>query len=152
MKIQHITLFALAAAFTAGCSPKNPPSGYDDRNKSDDSLTTMGSGDSISGDTGGLPVRDPKGSAIDSAGGDPSKIPDGAKLAVSDLATDYRPGDLVTWMLPGNLPHVGIVIDRMSSDGARPLIVHNIGAGPRIEDALFAHPITGHYRYMPAER
>jgi uncharacterized protein len=59
----------------------------------------------------------------------------------------FAPGDVVTWMLPGNLPHTGLVIDRRSSDGRRPLIVHNIGRGPEIEDMLFAFPITGHYRY-----
>jgi uncharacterized protein YijF (DUF1287 family) len=64
-------------------------------------------------------------------------------------ATPYRPGDLVTWMLPGNLPHIGIVSDRRSDDGARPLIVHNIGRGPEVEDMLFAYTITGHYRYRP---
>ena len=30
---------------------------------------------------------------------------------------------------------------------ARPLIAHNIGRGPEVEDMLFAFPITGHYRY-----
>jgi len=25
--------------------------------------------------------------------------------------------------------------------------VHNIGAGPKLEDALFTYPVTGHYRY-----
>ena len=71
----------------------------------------------------------------------------GAALPVSDDPGAYRPGDLVTWMLPGNLPHIGVVVDRRSTDGGRPLIVHNIGAGPRIADALFDYPITGHYRY-----
>ena len=50
-------------------------------------------------------------------------------------------------MLPGNLPHIGIVTNRRSSDGRRPLIVHNIGAGPEVDDVLFEFPITGHYRY-----
>jgi uncharacterized protein YijF (DUF1287 family) len=59
----------------------------------------------------------------------------------------YAAGDLVTWMLPGNLPHIGIVSDRRSDDGARPLIVHNIGRGPEVEDMLFTYPITGVYRY-----
>jgi len=71
----------------------------------------------------------------------------GEALPVSDDPSDYAPGDLVTWVLPGNLPHIGIVTDRRSIDGERPLIVHNIGAGPRLEDGLFAFPITGHYRY-----
>ena len=59
----------------------------------------------------------------------------------------YLPGDLVTWMLPGNLPHIGIVSDRAGLSANRPLIIHNIGAGPAEEDILFAYPITGHYRY-----
>lgn len=60
---------------------------------------------------------------------------------------DYAAGDLVTWMLPGNLPHIGIVTDRRTGDGARPLIAHNIGRGPELEDMLFAFPVTRHYRY-----
>lgn len=71
----------------------------------------------------------------------------GRVLPTSSDAADYRPGDLVTWMLPGNLPHIGIVVARRSSDGRRPLVVHNIGAGPELADALFEFPITGHYRY-----
>jgi uncharacterized protein YijF (DUF1287 family) len=69
----------------------------------------------------------------------------GAALPVSHAA--YQPGDLVTWMLPGNLPHIGIVTGERSPAGT-PLIVHNIGRGPQIEDVLFAFPITGHYRYL----
>jgi hypothetical protein len=62
------------------------------------------------------------------------------------VAAAYRPGDLVTWELPGRLPHIGIVSDRTSREGV-PLIVHNIGRGPELEDLLFAYPISGHYRY-----
>jgi len=65
----------------------------------------------------------------------------------SSTAADYQPGDIVSWMLPGNLPHIGIVSDRRSADGRRPLIVHNIGRGPDIEDMLFDYPVTGQYRY-----
>ena len=72
----------------------------------------------------------------------------GAILPVTDNPADYRAGDLVTWMLPGNLPHIGIVVDRRSADSLRPLIVHNIGKGPKLEDALFTYPVTGHYRYL----
>lgn len=71
----------------------------------------------------------------------------GTKLPVSSSADDYKPGDLVTWMLPGNLPHIGIVTDKRSDDGLRPMIVHNIGAGPVLEDMLFSFKITGRYRY-----
>jgi uncharacterized protein YijF (DUF1287 family) len=71
----------------------------------------------------------------------------GAARPRSSDPADYQAGDLVTWMLPGNLPHIGVVSDRRSADGRRPLIVHNIGRGPQIEDMLFAYPITGQYRY-----
>jgi len=71
----------------------------------------------------------------------------GTSLPVTNNPKDYQAGDLVTWMLPGNLPHIGIVIDKKSRDRKRPLIVHNIGRGPHIDDMLFNYPITGHYRY-----
>ncbi len=73
----------------------------------------------------------------------------GEVLPVSDDPGDYLPGDVVTWLLPGNLPHIGIVAGLRSADNTRPLIVHNIGAGPRLQDMLFVLEITGHYRYMP---
>lgn len=70
-----------------------------------------------------------------------------ASLGVSDKAADYRPGDLVTMRLPGNLPHIAIVSATMNGDGVRPLLVHNIGRGARKEDVLFAYEVTGHYRF-----
>ncbi len=74
----------------------------------------------------------------------------GAALAVSGNPEDYQPGDVVSQMLPGNLPHIAIVTHRRSQDGARPLLVHNIGAGTRLEDRLFEFEISGHYRFNPA--
>jgi uncharacterized protein YijF (DUF1287 family) len=71
----------------------------------------------------------------------------GVARPVTLLPSEYLEGDVVTWMLPGNLPHVGLVTARRSSDGQRPLIVHNIGRGPEVEDMLFQYPVTGHYRY-----
>lgn len=71
----------------------------------------------------------------------------GTRLPLTHSGADYVAGDLVTWNLPGGLPHIGLVSSQRSSDGERPLIVHNIGKGPRIEDVLFAYEITGHYRY-----
>ena len=73
----------------------------------------------------------------------------GQSLPVSNNPKDYQPGDLVTWMLPRNLPHIGIVSDKRSDDGLRYLIVHNIGFGPKEDDFLFGTTITGHYRFMP---
>jgi len=74
----------------------------------------------------------------------------GAKVAVSQSAKDYAPGDLVTMLVSGTLPHIAIIANRPSADGARPLIIHNIGAGTRLEDRLFEFPLTGHYRFKPA--
>lgn len=71
----------------------------------------------------------------------------GGERPLARDARGYEPGDLVTWMLPGNLPHIGIVTERRTTDGERPLVVHNIGRGPEVEDMLFAYPITGVYRY-----
>ena len=77
----------------------------------------------------------------------------GRELTVSDDPAQYRPGDLVTWRLDGRLPHIGIVTHLRNADGTRPLIVHNVGLGPKLEDVLFAFPLFGHYRYDgPAER
>ena len=68
-----------------------------------------------------------------------------AKVGSAGSGPSYLAGDLVTWMLPGNLPHIGIVSDRRAASTNRPLVIHNIGAGPVEEDMLFAYPITGHY-------
>ncbi|MFK7912317.1 MAG: DUF1287 domain-containing protein [Pseudomonadales bacterium] len=75
----------------------------------------------------------------------------GAGLAVSGQASDYRPGDLVSWRLNGRLPHIGIVIDQRVPGTRRYQIVHNIGAGPEVADVLFAHPISGHFRWLPEQ-
>ena len=72
----------------------------------------------------------------------------GEKLEVSRAARDYRPGDIVTWMVNVKLPHIGIVADQTSAAGV-PLVIHNIGSGTKVEDVLFAFPMTGHYRYSP---
>ncbi len=71
----------------------------------------------------------------------------GHALPASGRAADYRPGDLVSWRLPGGLPHIGIVSDRVARDGSgRLLVVHNRGAGARVEDVLLAWPPVGHFR------
>jgi hypothetical protein len=71
----------------------------------------------------------------------------GEKLRVTDDGLDYLPGDLVTFTVAGSLPHIGIVSTELTPDGKRPMMVHNIGEGPKLEDMLFSYPITGHYRY-----
>lgn len=68
------------------------------------------------------------------------------KLVVSQDSAKYLAGDVVTVMLPGNLPHIMVVSDKKYSFTDRPLVIHNIGSGTREEDSLFVYPITGHYR------
>lgn len=70
----------------------------------------------------------------------------GESLPMTNRAEDYSPGDLVTWDLGGNVPHIGIVVDQKSR--GRYMVVHNIGEGPKMEDVLFNWKITGHYRYF----
>lgn len=72
----------------------------------------------------------------------------GEALPITIQAKDYAPGDLVTWDLGGNVPHIGMVVDSQSPQTGRYLIVHNIGQGPQMEDVLFNWRITGHYRYF----
>lgn len=73
----------------------------------------------------------------------------GQVLSISNKPEEYSPGDLVTWMIPGNLPHIGIVTDKYNAETGNPMIVHNIGRGPKLEDMLFSYNITGHYKYLP---
>ncbi|MBT4290741.1 MAG: DUF1287 domain-containing protein [Deltaproteobacteria bacterium] len=75
----------------------------------------------------------------------------GETLRKSNQPYDYHPGDLITWMIPGNLPHIGIVSDQKNISRNRPLMVHNIGIGPKLEDMLFDFKITGHYRFVPPD-
>ena len=69
-----------------------------------------------------------------------------AKLPIPTEPSGWRAGDIVTSLVGGTLPHIGIVSDRLARSG-RPLVIHNIGAGTREEDALFNHKITGRYRW-----
>lgn len=71
----------------------------------------------------------------------------GAEKPLPDDSGGYQPGDIVTVMLPGNLPHIALVAEKMSEDGSRALVIHNIGGGARMEDMLTAFEITGRYRY-----
>jgi uncharacterized protein YijF (DUF1287 family) len=73
----------------------------------------------------------------------------GDRLPVSDLPEDYQAGDIVTYYRPQNrttTSHIAIVTDQIAPSG-RPMIIHNRGWGPQMEDALFVDKITGHFRY-----
>jgi uncharacterized protein YijF (DUF1287 family) len=75
----------------------------------------------------------------------------GVVLPISVNKVDYDVGDIVTWILPGNLPHIGMVIDQINSETGNRMIVHNIGRGPKIDDMIFDYKITGHYRFEPTK-
>ena len=75
----------------------------------------------------------------------------GWRLKATKTASDYEPGDFVTVIVGGRLPHIMIVSDRKASDGT-PLVIHNIGSGTKEEDCLFAYPLTGHYRMKSVVR
>jgi uncharacterized protein YijF (DUF1287 family) len=70
----------------------------------------------------------------------------GDRLPITANGADYAPGDLVAWDLGDGLTHIGILVDEQSSSG-NPLVVHNIGEGPRMQAVLFSWKIIGHYRY-----
>lgn len=69
----------------------------------------------------------------------------GAALPLPAAVGEWRPGDIFTSLIGGRLPHIGIVSDRRGPNGW--LVIHNIGAGAREEDALTAHPLTGRFRW-----
>ena len=71
----------------------------------------------------------------------------GTKLTVTQNPKDYKTGEIVTWMIGGKLPHIGIIIYKKSSEGKRPMIVHNVGGGQVLEDCLFSYEIVGHFKY-----
>ncbi len=73
----------------------------------------------------------------------------GQRLPVTQDPDNYEPGDLVTSIRPDGVTHIVIVTGRRSWDGERPLVVHNEGFGPKLDDALFKYRLTGHYRYLP---
>lgn len=71
---------------------------------------------------------------------------EGASLNISEDPLDYYAGNIVTWDLGKGLYHIGIVSNYVSEHTNNPLIVHNIGAGPQMNDMLFDYKIIGHYQ------
>ena len=69
-------------------------------------------------------------------------------VPVTKNSSDYLPGDIVVWKLSNGRPHIGIFSNIRVSKTNRYNIVHNIGAGAKLEDALFAFEITAHFRYF----
>ena len=67
-------------------------------------------------------------------------------VPITRKPSDYNPGDVVAWELDNRLLHIGLVTDAVASGTPNYLVVHNIGAGAKIEDVLMAWKIIGHYR------
>lgn len=73
----------------------------------------------------------------------------GKSLPVSNNPKDYKPGDIVTFYLKeaiASKDHIAIVSDKIGISG-NPMIIHNIGLGPKLDDDLFSYQIRGHFRY-----
>lgn len=60
---------------------------------------------------------------------------------------EYLPGDIVFWNVAYG--HVGIVVDVKVPNTNRYYVVHNIGAGPKMEDFLYSATIVEHFRWNP---
>ena len=71
----------------------------------------------------------------------------GTSLKISQNASDYLPGDIVCWNLGGGITHIGLVSNKLATNGHTYQMIHNIGAGQVLEDCLFDFTIIGHYRY-----
>lgn len=65
-----------------------------------------------------------------------------ARLPLPTDARGWLPGGIFTCLIGDRLPHIGIVSDRGPG-----WVIHNIGAGAREEPMLYAHQLTGRYRW-----
>jgi len=75
----------------------------------------------------------------------------GWSLPLSNQLSEFKTGDIVTCIVPPNLPHIMIVSDRRNRNNF-PLVIHNIGNGTQEEDLLFEYELTGHYRIEGIEQ
>lgn len=71
----------------------------------------------------------------------------GETKPITNKPEDYIPGDIICWNLGGAITHIGLVVNKKSTDGQRYLIVHNIGGGQVLADCMFDYKIIGHYSY-----
>ncbi|HSS21881.1 MAG TPA: DUF1287 domain-containing protein [Pyrinomonadaceae bacterium] len=70
----------------------------------------------------------------------------GKTLPLTTERADYLPGDVIAWQLSDGVEHIGVLTNLTQDNNY--LIVHNLGAGARVEDVLFAWKMIGHYRYF----
>ncbi len=75
----------------------------------------------------------------------------GAERPLPDDPADWRPGDIITMRLPGGLPHIAVISDRIGPSG-RPYVIHNIGAGTREEDIIGEYDQERRFVFLPPAR
>ena len=71
----------------------------------------------------------------------------GAELKPTREAGDYKPGDVVVWMLAEGDLHCGMAVPGPGERREEIWVVHDIGSGPKWENVLTDYQIHGHYRY-----
>ena len=75
----------------------------------------------------------------------------GKSLTIRTHDSAYAVGDIVTWILPENLPHIDMVIAQVDATTGNPMIVNYIGFAPKIDDMIFDYGMAGHYRFEPSK-
>ena len=68
-----------------------------------------------------------------------------AQLPLPATRAGWQPGDIFVCLIQGFIPHIGYVSDRRGPHGW--LVIHDVGAGAREEDMLFAWPPGARYRW-----
>ena len=70
-----------------------------------------------------------------------------AAVAGDAFPGPVQPGDLVTWLLGGRLPHIAVI----ANGGPNATVVHNIGRGAEELPLTVFHDehARGHYRWLP---
>lgn len=66
---------------------------------------------------------------------------------VSRDPADYKPGDVVVWMLSSGELHTGIIVPGPGTRRNEAWVVHDLSSGPQWENILTDFQIQGHYRY-----
>jgi uncharacterized protein len=74
----------------------------------------------------------------------------GQSFKITNDASNYLAGDVVTWRLASGVPHIGVVSNNIGAKGT-PKVIHNIGLGTQEDDVLFEFVLTGHYRWLPKD-
>jgi uncharacterized protein YijF (DUF1287 family) len=71
----------------------------------------------------------------------------GAELPATRTKEDYKPGDVVVWMMAQGELHCGIVVPGPGERRDEAWVVHDNGEGPKWENVLTEFQIHGHYRF-----